>query len=70
MKYESEDLPANAYCEGSFIPVPAFDDGHLASHVASWSVEDFVGVAVVSSWGIVGVAVGRSVVRVSHCSLL
>ena len=63
---ETRHLPANADGEGSLAPVPAFNDGHFASHVASWSVEDFMGMAVVAAWSVVSVPVGWSVVRVSH----
>lgn len=53
------DAPADANSEGSFIPVPAFNDGHLTSHVASWSMEDLVGMAVVGAGSVVGVVVGH-----------
>lgn len=62
--------PANADSEGPLTPVPAFNDGHLAAHVASWAVEDLVRVAVVGAWSVVGVGcVGHCDCFVVSCKL-
>ena len=36
-------LPTNAHREGSLIPIPARDYGHLSHGKRSWTVEDLVG---------------------------
>jgi hypothetical protein len=43
---EGKNLPANAYGESSFAPVPSFNYGHLPSEIASRAVENLVGVAM------------------------
>jgi len=45
------DIPSDPHGEGSFAPVSALDDRHLPAHEASWSIEDFMAVAVIGRWG-------------------
>jgi len=44
--------PSDTDCEGSFAPVTAFDDGHFAAEVGAWSVEYFMGMAMVHGAGV------------------
>ena len=44
-------IPSDTHGESSFAPVSALNDWHLPAHEASRSIEDFMTVAVIRSWG-------------------
>jgi hypothetical protein len=49
-------IPSDANGKSAFRPVSAFNDRHLSSHIASRSVKDLVGMAVVGGGEVVRVA--------------
>lgn len=55
--------PANAYGESSVAPVSPFYYGHLASEIASRTVEDLVGVAMLGGGKAVMGMASHAVVR-------
>lgn len=66
MKYW-EYSPSDSYSESSLIPVPSVYDGHLSAEIASGTVKDLVGVAVLSGRGVTIVGVGSAaIVRVGR----
>lgn len=49
-------LPSNANGKSTLRPVSSLNDRHLSSHIAPWSIEDLVGVAVIGSGEVMTVA--------------
>jgi hypothetical protein len=50
-------IPSDSNSKSTFRPVSSLDYRHLAAHVATWSVEDLVGVSVVCCGVVVRVGV-------------
>ena len=39
-------LPTDSYCECALVPVSSCDDGHLATSIGPWAIQDFMGMAM------------------------
>ena len=60
-------IPTNAHCECAFLPVSAFDKGHLTCGIGAGPVEDVMGVAMFGSGEGLGMGVGlEAIVVMGH----
>jgi len=56
---EREDiLPSDANSESTFRPVSSLNDWHFPTHITTWSIENFMSMAVVGSGTIMSVCMG------------
>lgn len=58
------DIPSNAHRESPLIPIPALNDWHLAAKKRTRTIEDLVGMTMVSAC--VGVSLRDAIVRMGN----